>query len=432
MTVPQLSDHFQGRAPSPIRQAQILLGERPDRDELTVINLAIGNVSLPMHPALIERLGSLTAPESPFADGVVRYSASAGRDETRAAFLNIVSELGVDAGRLSCLVTDGASMSMELMILGTCGPGSSRPLLLLDPAYTNYVDMAKRVGVPTVSIGRELGTDSTFALPDVDQIANLAERERPAALVVVPYDNPTGQFMDLAALAKLAEVCVRYNMWLVSDEAYRQLGYTDRATSSVWLLDDDQVPGVEGRRISLETASKVWNACGLRVGALVTDHAEFGRRAVAEHTANLCSNVLGQYVFGALAHESHSDLRDWYRTQRDYYRDMMVSTANALEKRLPGIIVSRPEASLYSVLDLRNLVDARFESADFVAFCARRGRVELEGTPHTLLLAPMGGFYATVSPAARAQLRLAFVEQPEAMARVPELLARLLDAYTAQ
>ena len=83
------------------------------------------------------------------------------------------------------------------------------------------------------------------------------------------------------------------------------------------------MPGITGRRISIETAVKVWNACGLRIGALVTDNEEFHARAVAENTASLCSNVIGQYIFGALADESHADLQAWYAKQREYYRAML-------------------------------------------------------------------------------------------------------------
>ncbi len=427
----QISSHFQQRQPSPIRQAQILFAQRPDRSSIQVVNVAIGNVSRPMHPAMQERMRNLGDRASPFADGVVKYSASAGTDETQRAFLNVIASAGCSTDGLAAVVTDGASLAMELMVLGVCGPQSERPLMVLDPAYTNYMDMARRVGVHTVSIRRHLSEDGVFSRPDVAELARAAEAHRPAALVVIPADNPTGQFLSQADLVEIARVCVKHDMWLVSDEAYRQLQYQADQVSSVWSLSERDVPGITGLRISIESASKVWNACGLRVGALVTDNPELHAKAVAEHTANLCSNVIGQYIFGALAHASHDELNRWYTEQRTYYAQLMREVRSGLEHEIPGIIVSEPAASIYSVVDVRRVCPESFDAARFVRFCAQHGSVPIEGAPHTLLVAPMGGFYGAgeTDPWARKQMRLAFVEPPDQMQKVPKLFAALLEEF---
>jgi aspartate aminotransferase len=419
-----LSSHFEGRKPSAIRQAQIFAAKRPDKDDLRIINLAIGNVTRPMHPAMQKRMRALGEPGSPFADGVVKYSASVGSEESQRAFLNVIASSGCDTEGLGCVVTDGGSMAMELMVLGVCGPGSARPLMLLDPAYTNYMDMAKRVCVPTVSVRRELKGGS-FTTPDFAHLERVAKEERPLGLVIIPADNPTGQFLTNAEIAKIAKLCVEHNMWLVSDEAYRQLCYGDEPASSVWHLGDEDVPGIVGRRISIETASKVWNACGLRVGGLVTDNPGFHAKAVAEYTANLCSNAIGQYIFGALAHVSHEELRSWYEEQRSYYANMMREVVDGLRTELPGVIVTNADASLYSVVDVRDIAPAGFDASDFVAFCAQKGRVTLEGEDHTLLVSPMDGFYGrrVQGDACATQMRIAFVEPPEEMRKVPRLFA---------
>ena len=107
-------------------------------------------------------------------------------------------------------------------------------------------------------------------------------------------------------MIEYASLCVKYNLWIISDEAYRELAYEKgKETSSIWTLTNKDVPGIEGRRISLETASKVWNACGLRIGAIITDNALCYEKSVAEYTANLSANTLGQYIFGAWLDESH-------------------------------------------------------------------------------------------------------------------------------
>ena len=430
--MPQLSAHFRTREPSVIRVSQIRFAQR--KDDTQAINTAIGNVSLPMHPAMIERMRTLDAPGSPFADGVVKYSATVGLAETHEAFLNVIASSGFSTEGLHAQITDGGSQGMELVILGACGPAGSdeRPLLLIDAAYTNYRSFAERLGRATVSITRTLQPDGKFTLPPVDEIERVVEHANPGAMVVIPYDNPTGHYYDRETLVQLARICVRHDLWMISDEAYRELYYTDDAVSSVWGITEDEVPGITGRRVSIETASKVWNACGLRIGALITDHAEFHARAVAENTASLCPNVLGQHVFGALAHEDHGDLHDWYDRLRGYYHEMMVGFTADLRERLPGVIVSSPDASIYSVVDVRDVVKPGFDALQFVLWCATEGAVDLNGAPTTLLTAPMAGFYSTPADQpnpGRMQMRIAYVEPPETMAVVPRLLAELLERY---
>jgi len=429
----EISEYYLNRAPSVIRLAQIEFGRRTDRVE--AVNVAIGNVSLPIHPAMKQRMLSLGS-EGPFKNGVVKYTSTVGFDETRRAFLNIIASSGFSTEGLNVQVTDGGSQAMEYVALGICGPAGSgtKPLLLIDAAYTNYPAFARRVGRTNVSVTRRLLDNGKFTLPDISGIERTIEEHGPGAMVVIPYDNPTGHFCDRETLLLLARLCVTHNLWMVSDEAYRELFYVEDKISSIWGVTDKQVPGIEGRRISIETASKVWNACGLRIGALVTDNPEFHRRAVAEATANLCPNAIGQYIFGALAHESHAALQEWYETQRSYYRPLITSLTKEMKERLPGIIVSSPDASIYSVIDVRNITEDGFDAKHFVMYCARKGAVDLDGVRHTLLVAPMEGFYNVVpgeTNPGKTQMRIAYVEPPDRMELVPRLLSLLLDNYRA-
>jgi len=434
MAQPIMSEHYQNRKPSSIRVAQLRFLERTDGAE--DVNVAIGNVSLPMHPAMIDRMKRLGEPGSPFADGACQYTITAGLPECRDAFRNILGSCGCETDGLHVQITDGGSVGMELAVAGVCGPAASneRPMLLIDAAYTNYKAFANRLGRSTVSVCRTLGDDGKFSLPSVEELDRVIEKHKPGALVVIPFDNPTGQFYPQASLNALATLCVKHNLWLISDEAYRELKYTDDPTSSIWAITENDVPGITGRRIGIETSSKVWNACGLRVGALITDNADFHRQSVAEYTANLCASALGQWVFASLAHESHADLQKWYSRQREYYRDMLVSFTNDLKEQLPGVIVSSPDAAIYSVVDVRNVAGSDFDAMDFVKWCAGEGYIERDGKRMTLLTAPMSGFYnvARGDPnPGRTQMRIAYVEPPERMALVPPLFAELFKKYEA-
>lgn len=434
MNEARLSLHAQNRKPSAIRVASILFQERSDGAR--ALNVAIGNVSLPMHPAMIERLRQAGQPGHPFADGVVQYTSTVGDPEARQAFLRILEASGFSSSGIHAQITDGGSQAMELALVATCGEAGSQasPLLLIDAAYTNYQAFADRLGRPTVAIRRELQDDGRFTLPPVDEISRLVEQARPGAMVVIPYDNPTGHFYDRETMLQLARICVEHGLWFLSDEAYRELHYGGQETSSIWEIDDAALPGIEGRRVSIETASKVWNACGLRIGGLLTDSETFHRACVAEYTANLCANAIGQHVFGGLADLPLGELRDWFGEQRAYYGGMLRTFVDGMHAALPGAVVSRPDASLYSVVDVRNVAPADFDAADFVRFCASEGSVDVDGAKLTLLTAPMAEFYHCAPEEdnpGRSQMRIAFVLPPEEMELVPRLFGELFRQYCA-
>ncbi len=423
---PNLSSHFENRLPSAIREAQIIFTQREDKNEIQVVNLAIGNVSLPMHPAMQNRLNEMG--EIRFKDGVVKYTPSVGTDEAREAFLNIIGSEGVDTSHLYCMITDGGSQAMELMMLGVCGPSSEKPLMLLDPAYTNYIEFGKRLSIPIVTANREISDDGTFEPLALDEIEKIITENAPGGLLVIPTDNPTGQFLNQRQLIDLAKICVNHNIWIVSDEAYRQLYYGEDGSSSIWKITEEDVPGITGSRISIESSSKVWNACGLRIGGLVTDNLDFHTKAVSEYTANLCANAIGQEIFGSLAHESHHDLNAWYQHQRNYYSGLIMPLRENLMKEIPGLIVSNPEAAIYFVIDFRNICADTFDSRDFVKYCASKGKVRIDDQEFTLLLAPMNGFYSDPKRG-KTQMRVAMVAPKELIEKTPLILSGLYTAY---
>jgi len=423
---PKISTHFNNRLPSSIREAQIIFSQREDQNSIQVVNLAIGNVSLPMHPAMQKRMNELGTND--FSDGVVKYTPSVGTDEARQAFLNIIGSEGVDTRNLNCLITDGGSQAMELMMLGVCGPSSEEPLMLLDPAYTNYIEFGKRLSISIITSNRHISDDGTFDSLDYDCIDSMIQKERPRGLLVIPNDNPTGQFLSQQALNTIGKICVKNDIWMISDEAYRQLYYGEDGSSSIWNIKEEDVPGITGCRISIESASKVWNACGLRIGGLVTDNENFHTKSVSEYTANLCANAIGQHIFGSLAHESHHNLNTWYESQRNYYRNLMIPLKENILKAIPGLIVTTPEAAIYFVLDFRHICHDSFDARDFVKYCASKGKVNISGKDFTLLLAPMNGFYSDPSYG-RTQMRVAMVEPEDLIQKTPEILSQLYSDY---
>ena len=427
---PSISEHYQQREPSAIRKAQFLFNSRKDKKNIEAINLAIGNITLPMHPIMIERMNSLDRGNSPFHNGVVKYTSSVGTQECQSAFIHSIdAELTNDiSNKVKCVVTDGGSQAMELMLLGVCGPSSKKPILFIDPTYTNYIEFSKRLSIPITIFSRKLQDDGSYSDININDISNIIDIDNPCGIVLIPGDNPTGQQISQELITEIAKVCVEKDLWVVSDEAYRSLYYTEAGQSSIWALKNDIVPGINGRRISIESSSKMWNACGLRIGALVTDNQILHNKVASEYTANLCANVIGQYIFGSISTLSKNDIRNWYQDQRTYYYSLIKDLREELLINIPGIIVSNPESALYLVIDFKNIIDDEFNIINFIEYCATKGKCMVDKNNYTILLAPMTGFYFN-SNCGKTQARIAIVESKSLIEKVPQILSELIKDY---
>ena len=427
---PSLSKHYINRQPSAIRKAQILFESRPDKHEIEVVNLAIGNISLPMHPRMLNRLNRLGMPDSPFSNGIVQYSSSEGTEECKRAIINsIAAEISNKyIFDLNCVITDGGSQAMELMLLGVSGTSSSNPLLVIDPLYTNYVEFANRLSIPICSVLRPRNRTGSYCELDLNDIISKIDKEKPNGILIIPSDNPTGYQMSQNSIIEIAKMCVEKNIWLISDEAYRNIYYTENGPTSIWNISDKVVPGINGRRISIESVSKVWNACGLRIGALVTDNKAMFDKVRSEYTANLCANVIGQYIFGAIADLSPDKIVEWYKMQRKYYAGIITDLIIGLEREVPGLIISKPKSSIYIVLDFGLITPKDFNISSFIKYSAKYGEVNYKNKKYTLLLSPMNGFFSGKSSANKLA-RIALVESKDNIHIVPRLLSRLLKDY---
>ena len=427
---PSISKHYQQREPSAIRKAQILFNSRKDKKHVKVINLAIGNISLPMHPVMVERMKSIGERHSPFVEGIVKYTSTEGTQECQKAFISAIkAELKNEiSNNINCVITDGGSQAMEIMLLGVCGPSSEKPILFIDPTYTNYIEFSRRLSIPISIYSRKLQNDGSYSDINIDEISDIIDRDHPNGIVLIPGDNPTGQQISQQLIIEIAKICVKKDIWIISDEAYRNLYYTESGQTSIWDIDSEDVPGVDGRRISIESASKLWNACGLRIGALVTDNNAFHRKTVSEYTANLCANAIGQYIFSSITILSTNEIRQWHQKQRDYYYSLMIQLRNQLLMNIPGIIVSNPESALYLVIDFKNIVVDDFDISIFIEYCATTGKCKLGNDLFTLLLAPMTGFYFD-NNYGKTQARIAMVEPENLIEKVPLVLAQLIKDY---
>ena len=428
---PRISKHYQNREPSAIRKAQILFNARKDKDFINVINLAIGNISLPMHPVMVDAMKSIGEKESPFSKGIVKYTPSVGSKDCQNAIIHSIdAEIGDrKSGKVKCVITDGGSQAMELMLLGVCGPSSLNPILLIDPTYTNYIEFCKRLSIPYSIYSRKIKDDGSFTGINISEISEIIEESKPRGIVIIPGDNPTGQQISHDEISEIANLCIEKDLWLISDEAYRSLYYTESGQTSIWALNDNELPGISGRRISIESASKMWNACGLRIGSLVTDNKVFHERVVSEYTANLCANSIGQYIFSSILKLSKYEIREWFKNQRLYYHNIMLELRMRLLEKIPSLIVSKPESALYFVIDFKRIFDNKFDIEKFIEYCATIGKSKIDNKDYTILLAPMTGFYYNKNDGIT-QARIAIVEPENNIKIVPDILSDLITSYS--
>ena len=165
------------------------------------------------------------------------------------------------------------------MLLGVCGPSSTKPILFIDPTYTNYIEFCKRLIYSICYLVQgKLRMMVILQVININEISEIIDDCNPRGIVIIPGDNPTGQQISQELIFEIARLCIEKDLWLISDEAYRSLYYKESGLASIWALNDQELPGLSGRRISIESVSKIWNACGLRIGSLVTDNEFFMKK----------------------------------------------------------------------------------------------------------------------------------------------------------
>ncbi len=440
----RFSNFFNNIKPSGLRMAQTIFEKRSEKDvaegrvPIEAVNVAIGSVSLKTHPKLLERY--LHPEDETLIKGIWRYGETPGTKKANGVFIKIINAfLPADAQpKLYSIVQEGGSAVMRTVLLGVCGDAGSddRPLLVMNPTYVNYKAVADELGRKIVSVPRALDRHGNFSHVTVEEIEAAVKKHKPGALLIIPYDNPSGQLMRQKTINEYARICLENDMFIVSDEAYRGLYYVDEDAPTIWRVTNKDVPGIEEAkiRISIESLSKTFNACGLRMGALVTDNEEFKDKASAANTTYLCPSSIDQHIVEVLYDEKDEDIRNWISSLRDYYKEILSEIYDRFQELLPGIIVSRPEASIYTVVDVREIAKPGFDAEDFVMFCSKKGEVKVDNKRMTLLVSPMWGFYNVIKKnnPGKTQMRIACVEPKDKMKIVPLLFSELFKQYESQ
>jgi aspartate aminotransferase len=385
---------------SPIRKLTPLADAARARG-VEVLHLNIGQPDIKTPRPVLDAYRSFDA-------DVLAYSPSLGIPPLRESIAAYYRRYGLAVEPRDVAVTVGGSEAIFFALSAVCDPGDE--ILVREPFYANYVAFAAMISATVVPIPATI--DEGFALPSRERIAQYITPRTKALLYISP-ENPTGIVYDDGELETLRELCMRFGLYLIADEVYREFIY-DGHVSFRSVLD---LPGLTEHAILVDSISKRFSSCGARIGSLTTRNRGVMELVDKFAQARLCPPTVDQLAADAAYRMDPAyfdPIRDEYRRRRDLVVESL--------RRLPGALFHVPEGAFYLM--------ARLPVADAEAF-ARFLLADFSWKGKTVMLAPGQGFYSTPDRG-RDEVRIAYVLECGRLAEAMEVLARALDAYKSR
>jgi aspartate aminotransferase len=335
---------------------------------------------------------------------VIEYSHSAGFNSYRKGLAKYYTDFGVDLDYSNIIVTTGGS---EALIFGmqTCfNPGDE--VIIPEPFYANYNGFATTSGVKVVPITAKI--ENGFALPPIAEFENLIS-EKTRGIIICNPGNPTGYLYSKAELETLRDVVREHDLFLFSDEVYREFCYDGAVPHSALQLD-----GIEDNVIVIDSVSKRYSMCGARVGALVTKNQDVLDMALKFGQARLSPPTFGQIAGEAALKTPQSYFTEVIKEYVDR-RNVLIDKLN----EIPGVICPKPKGAFYAI--------AKLPIDDSDKFCQWLLE-EFEYENQTVMLAPATGFYSTPG-FGRQEVRIAYVLNKNALLNAVKCLSKALETY---
>ena len=397
--MPEISRRAAEMPASPIRKLVPFANEAKARG-VKVYPLNIGQPDLPSPPQAFQALREVNR-------DLLEYSPSEGLLSLREKLTEYYGRFNIRTSADEIIVTTGGSEALLFSFMTCMNPGDE--IIIPEPAYANYLGFAEMCGVKVVPVVSSIESD--FALPPVAELERLIT-PRTRALLICNPNNPTGYLYSRSEMETLRDLVKKHNLFLISDEVYREFCYSDEPYMSVYHLE-----GIEDNVVMVDSVSKRYNECGIRIGTLLTRNAKLRAAVMKLCQARLSPPLLGQLVAQASIDASAEYMQATY----DEYisrRDFLVEGLN----RIPGVYSPKPRGAFYTVAALP-VEDAD----DFCRWCL--SSFDYEG--QTVFMAPASGFYSTPG-AGRNQVRVAYVLKKEELAKVLLVLEKALEAYNKQ
>ena len=394
--MPEVSHRGEIMPASPIRRL-VPLANRAIARGLKVYRLNIGQPDLPTPPQAFEALRSIDR-------DVLEYSPSEGLLSLRRKLCEYYSRFNIDVTPEDVIVTSGGSEAVLFAFMACLDPGDE--IIVPEPAYANYMAFAISAGAKIVTIPSSI--DDGFALPPVEEFEKLITPRTKGILICNP-NNPTGYLYSMKEMLQIRDLVKDHGLWLFSDEVYREFCYTGAPYISAFHL-----PGIEEQVVLIDSVSKRYNECGIRIGALITKNTTLRRNVMKFCQARLSPPLLGQIVAEASIDASPEYMLATYQEYVER-RNFLVDGIN----RIPGCYSPIPMGAFYTVAKLP------VDDADcFCEWCLE----EFDYEGQTIFMAPASGFY-TSPGMGRDEVRIAYVLKKEELAKALRVLRAALEAY---
>jgi aspartate aminotransferase len=394
--MPSISEKGRAMPASPIRKL-VPYAEEAKRKGRKVYHLNIGQPDIPTPDVALEAIRNIGLK-------VIEYSHSAGNESYRRKLAAYYCNLGINIDYTEILITTGGSEAILFALMTCMNPGDE--VITPEPFYANYNGFATTAGVRIVPVTSFIEND--FALPSVSEIEKEITPKTKGIIVCNP-NNPTGYLYSKEELLELREIVKEHDLFLFSDEAYREFCYDGAQHFSAMKLE-----GIGNNVVLIDSVSKRYSECGLRIGALVTKNKEVISTALRFAQARLSPPGLGQ-----IAGEASIDTPPEYfrEVNREYTerRNYMVEALN----RIPGVYCPKPKGAFYSLVRLP--VDDADKFAQWLL-------EKFEYRNQTVMVAPASGFYSTPGYGIN-EVRIAYVLKIEDLKNAIETLAEALKVY---
>ena len=335
---------------------------------------------------------------------VLEYSPSQGYLSYRKKLVNYYAKFNINVSPDEIIITSGGSEAVLFAFMSCLNPGDE--IIVPEPAYANYMALAISAGAKIRTIATTI--DEGFSLPKVEKFEELINDKTRAIMICNP-NNPTGYLYTRREMNQIRDLVKKYDLYLFSDEVYREYIYTGSPYISAMHLT-----GIEDNVILIDSVSKRYSECGIRVGALITHNSEVRKAVMKFCQARLSPPLIGQII----AEASLDAPEEYYRNVYDEYVERRKCLIDGLN-RIPGVYSPIPMGAFYTVAQLP--VD---DSEKFCRWCLEEFNYEGE----TVMMAPASGFYTTPGAGCN-QVRLAYVLKKEDLRRALVVLAKALEAY---
>ncbi len=381
---------------SPIRKLAPLAFAAEQRG-IKVYRLNIGQPDLPTPQKALEVLKKIDRT-------TLEYSPSQGYLSLREKLVRYYNRFNIQLTANDIIITTGGSEAVLFAFMSCLNPGDE--IIVPEPAYANYMAFAVSAGAVIRTIPTTI--DEGFSLPKVEKFEELIN-ERTRAILICNPNNPTGYLYNHREMDQIRDIVKKYNLYLFSDEVYREFIYTGSPYISAMHLTD-----IEENVILIDSVSKRYSECGIRIGALITKNEEVRKTVMKFCQARLSPPLIGQII----AEASIDGTADYSRMVYEEYMERRKCLIDGVN-RIEGCYTPIPMGAFYTVAQLP--VD---DAEDFCAWCL--SDFEYEG--ETIMMAPASGFYVTPG-LGKDQVRLAYVLCKQDLKRALFLLEKALKQY---